>query len=74
MKNIAMVLAAVAIGVIGPVGVSFADDYRTCVSDANRDAARCRWERMDWDVTCRDQYVYEVDICRDTYNRWPRHR
>jgi len=74
MKNIAMVLCAAAIGVIGPASVSFADDYRTCLSNASRDAARCKWERIDWDVTCRDQYLYELDVCRDTYHTWPRHR
>ncbi len=73
MKNIAMVLvAAAAIGVMGPASVSFADDYRSCLSDANRDAAHCRWERVDWDVTCRDLYIQSVDICRDMYHKWPR--
>ncbi|HXP06394.1 MAG TPA: hypothetical protein VN808_19935 [Stellaceae bacterium] len=72
MKKSAIVLAAAAICFIGPAGVSFADNYSSCLRDAAQDAARCRYERFDADYVCRDLYVQSVDICRDSYHKWPR--
>jgi hypothetical protein len=74
MKKIAMVLAAAAICFIGPAGAAFADDYRSCLRDAGREAAQCRYERFDADYGCRDLYVAYADTCRDMYHKWPRRK
>ena len=72
MKKIAVVLATVGICVFGPSGVSLADDYNSCLRDAAQDAARCKYERFDTDISCRDLYIATIDMCRDAYHKWGR--